>query len=84
MNAANASSITKMPVISASLSCDPKCTIANSLTGMGVRLIAVSPTAVTGAPSGPVMAAASSDTPSATAAVSTPVTAPASRRRIVG
>src|SRR5947207_1695793 len=43
-----------MPVTRAALSCVPKCAIANSLTGTGVRLIAVSPTAVTGAPFGPV------------------------------
>ena len=73
-----------MPASRASLSCDPKCTIAKSLTGMGVRLIAVSPTAITGAPSGPVIAAASSATPSATAAVIMPASAPASRRRTVG
>ena len=38
----------------------------------GVRLIAVSPTATTGAPFGPVTAAVSSATPSATAPVSRP------------
>ena len=46
-----------MPVTRASLSCVPKCAIANSLTGTGVRLIAVSPTAMTGAPLAPVTAA---------------------------
>src|ERR1700677_689346 len=56
--------------------------MANSLTGMGVRLMAVSPTALTGAPCGPVIAAASSATPSATAAVSRPASAPASTRHI--
>src|SRR5271169_2159619 len=61
-----------MPVTRAALSCDPKCAIANSLTGTGVRLIAVSPTATTGAPFGPVTAAVSSATPSATAPVSRP------------
>src|SRR6185295_2951196 len=66
-----ASSI-RMPATRAALSCVPKCAIANSLTGTGVRLIAVSPTAMTGAPFGPVTAAVSSDTPSATAPVSSP------------
>ena len=41
------------PVSSASLSWEPKCAIANSLTGTGVRLMATSPTATTGAPFGP-------------------------------
>ena len=50
----------------------------------GSRLIAVSPTAITGPPSGPVIAAASSATPSATAAAIMPASAPASRRRTVG
>ena len=66
-----------MPAISASLSCEPKCAIANSLTGMGVKLIAVSPTAMTGALSGPISAAASSATPSATAAARIPASAAA-------
>src|ERR1700676_2750323 len=83
ISTANASSTTTMPASRASLSCEPKCAIANSLTGIGVRLIAVSPTAMTGALFGPMIAAASSATPSATAAVSTPVSAPASRRRTV-
>ena len=70
--AAKATSRTTMPVTRASLSCVPKCAIANSLTGTGVRLIAVWPTATTGAPFGPVTAAVSSAIPSATAPVSRP------------
>src|ERR1700733_9249968 len=69
--------MTRIPAISASLSCEPKCMIAKSLTGIGVRLIAVSPTAMTGALFGPMIAAASSATPSATAAASIPASAPA-------
>jgi hypothetical protein len=49
---AAAASMTRIPATSACLSCDPKCVIAKSLTGIGVRLIAVSPTAMTGALSG--------------------------------
>ena len=58
------------------MSCVPKCAIANSLTGTGVRLIAASPTATTGAPDAPVTAAVSSATPSATAPASSPAAAP--------
>ena len=69
-----------MPAIRACLSCVPKCAIANSLTGTGVRLIAASPTATTGAPDGPPemgrAAAVSSATPSATAPASRPAAAP--------
>src|SRR4029078_6693257 len=61
-----------MPAIRAALSCVPKCAVADSLTGTGVRLIAVSPTAMTGAPFGPVTAGVSSETPSATAPFSSP------------
>jgi hypothetical protein len=83
ISAANTMSITTMPARRASLSCDPKCVIANSLTGIGVRLIAVSPTAITGALFALISAAASSATPSAMAAVSKPASAPASSRRTV-
>jgi hypothetical protein len=68
------------PVSSASLSWAPKCAIANSLTGTGVRLMATSPTATTGLPSGPLTPAVSWATPSATAPASNPETAPASHR----
>ena len=77
MTAANPASSTRIPVIRASLSCVPKCVIANSLTGTGVRLMAASPTATTGAPRAPVTAAVSSATPSATAPASRPASAPA-------
>ena len=80
ITAANPASMTRIPAIRASLSCVPKCVIANSLTGVGVRLIAVSPTATTGAPRAPVTAAVSSDTPSATAPASRPASAPAASR----
>ena len=73
ISAAKAASSTRIPVTSAALSCEPKCAIANSLTGTGVRLIALSPTATTGAPRGPVTAAVSSATPSATPPVSRPI-----------
>jgi hypothetical protein len=76
VTAANAASSARMPTIRACLSCVPKCAIANSLTGTGVRLIAAPPTATTGAPSGPVAAAVSSATPSATAPASRPAAAP--------
>src|SRR5947209_2632725 len=80
ITAANPASRTRIPAIRASLSCVPKCVIANSLTGTGVRLIVVSPTATTGAPRAPVAAAVSSDTPSATAPASRPASAPAASR----
>jgi hypothetical protein len=68
-----------MPVTRASLSLDPKCAIANSFTGIGVWLIATSPIASIGLPSAPVIPATNWATPSATAATSTPESAPASR-----
>src|SRR6202050_3730349 len=68
--------MTRIPATSACLSWEPKCVIAKSLTGMGVRLIAVSPTAMTGALFGPGSAPTSSATPSATPAASIPASAP--------
>ena len=65
-----------MPLMSAVLSCEPKWTIAKSLTGIGVMSMAAPPTATTGLPSGPVIPEISSATPSATAAASRPESAP--------
>ena len=65
-----------MPASSTVLSWLPKCWIAKSLTGIGVRSIAALPTAITGSPAGPVRPATSWATPIAAAAASSPVRAP--------
>jgi len=67
-----------MPTSSAFLSLAPNVEMAKSLTGCGVRSIAAWPTASTGELCATVRPAASWATPIATAALSTPATAPAS------
>src|ERR1035438_3030557 len=76
--AANTASTTTMPLSRTSLSSRPKCWIAKSLTGTGVRSMAALPTAITGTPPGPVMPATSWAAPRAIAAASSPAAAPVS------
>ena len=64
------------PVSSTFLSLLPNVDVAQSLTGSGVRLIATCPTAITGDAFGIDSPASSCAIPIATAAVSTPQTAP--------
>ena len=67
---------TNTPVSSTFLSLLPNVEVAQSLTGSGVRLIATCPTAITGDASGIDSPASSCAIPIATAAASTPQTAP--------
>ena len=78
ITAANTASTIRMPVSSAVLSSAPNVEMAKSLTAGGVRSMDAWPTAITGELSGLVSPANSWPMPIATAAVSTPATAPAS------
>src|SRR5262245_32098625 len=75
--AAYPASTTRMPPSSTVLSALPNAEMAKFLTGGGVRSMAAWPTASTGEPCGAVRPAASCAAPMATAAESTPTTAPA-------
>src|SRR5579859_5403513 len=77
ITAANPARTTRMPTTSAVLSLVPNVEMAKSLTGSGVRSMAAWPTARTGEACATVRPATSWPTPIATAAVSTPATAPA-------
>ena len=69
-------STTRMPATRTVLSLEPKAEMAKFFTGGGARLIAASPTTAHGAPWRTVRPDTSWPMPMATAAVSTPATAP--------
>ena len=70
-----------IPIRRATLSCSPNVRIANDFSHSGLASTATPPTATIGEDPGPNTAASSSAVPSATAAASTPIVAPAEPRR---